>query len=85
LPAAMAILLATGVYVNNKAIWPVVPSVLTGALIGVCWWWGQISFLSLFFVKRVPEHITIKSLNKLRPFSALLCFCLAAIVLLLGV
>ena len=84
LPAAMAILLSTGVYRNNEAIWPVVPLVLAGALIGVSWWWGQFTFLSVFFAKRVPERITLKSLNKIRPFSAVLCFGLAVIVLFLG-
>ncbi|HKK18869.1 MAG TPA: hypothetical protein VJ952_09345 [Opitutales bacterium] len=84
LPAAMAILLSTGVYRNNEAIWPVVPLVLAGALIGVSWWWGQFTFLSVFFVKKVPERITLKSLNKIRPFSAVLCFGLAVIVLFLG-
>lgn len=84
LPAAMAILLATGVYVNNPAHWETVPEVLLGALIGVTWWWGQFTFLSVFFAKRVPQPITIKSLNKIRPFCAVLCLCLAAMVLFLG-
>jgi len=84
LPAAMAILLATGVYLNNPPTWSAVPIVLIGALVGVSWWWGQFTFLSLFFAKRVPERITLKSLNKIRPFSAILCFSLAVIVLFLG-
>lgn len=84
LPAAMAILLSTAVYLNNQAVWSVVPFVMIGALLGVSWWWGQFTFLSVFFAKRVPERITLKSLNKIRPFSALLCFSLAVIVLLLG-
>ena len=84
LPAAMAILLATGVYINNPAIWQVVPLVLLGALIGVSWWWGQFTILAVFFAKRVPERITLKSLNKIRPFCAVLCLCLAGIVLFLG-
>lgn len=85
LPAAMAILLSTGVYENNLPIWPVVPLVLLGALIGVSWWWGKFILLAIFFAKRVPQPITLKSVNKIRPFSALLCLCLAAIVCLLGV
>lgn len=84
LPAAMAILLSTGVYLNNEPIWSVVPLVLFGAFLGVSWWWGQFTFLSVFFAKRVPERITLKSLNKIRPFSAVLCFSLAGIVLFLG-
>lgn len=84
LPAAMAILLSTGVYLNHPPTWPAVPVVLLGALVGVSWWWGQFTFLSLFFAKRVPEQITLKSLNKIRPFSALICFGLAGMVLLLG-
>lgn len=84
LPAAMAILLATGVYVNHTPEWAAVPSVMLGALIGVTWWWGQFTFLAAFFAKRVPYPITIKSLNKIRPFCAVLCLCLSGIVLFLG-
>ena len=84
LPAAMAILMSTGVYINNGAEWLTVPRVLVGALIGVTWWWGQFTFLSVFFAKRVPERITLRSLNKIRPFCAVLCLSLAVIVLWLG-
>ncbi len=84
LPAAMTILLATGVYANHTPSWQVVPLVLVGALVGVSWWWGQMTFLAVFFAKRVPESITLKSLNKLRPFCGVLCFALAGIVLFLG-
>lgn len=84
LPAAMAILLSTGVYINNEPTWQVVPRILLGALIGVSWWWGQFTFLSVFFAKRVPERITLKSLNKIRPFCAVLCFCLSGVVLFFG-
>jgi threonine/homoserine/homoserine lactone efflux protein len=82
LPTAMALLLATGVYVNNPPRWDTVPPVLLGSLIGVCWWWGQFSFLSAFFAKRVPERITMKSLNKIRPFCAVL-FCFLSVIALL--
>lgn len=84
LPAAMAILLATGVYINHLPLWATVPKVLLGALIGVTWWWGQFTILSAYFAKRVPDAITIKSLNKIRPFCAVLCLCLSGIVLFLG-
>ena len=84
LPAAMAILLSTGAYLNNPASWQAVPFVLAGAVIGVSWWWGQFTLLSLFFARRVPERITLKSLNKIRPFNSVLCFALAGIVLFLG-
>lgn len=84
LPAAMAILLSTGVYLNNPPTWQAVPLVLLGAVVGVSCWWGQFTFLSVFFAKRVPERITLRSLNKIRPFCAVLCFSLAVIVLLLG-
>lgn len=85
LPAAITILLSTGVYLNNEPSWAAVPVVLLGAVIGVSCWWGQIIFLAVFFAKRVPEPITLKSLNKLRPFCALLCFALAGIVLFFGI
>ncbi len=84
LPAAMAILLATGVYINHPPEWATVPSVLIGAFIGVTWWWGQFTFLAAYFAKRVPYPITIKSLNKIRPFCAALGLCLAGIALFLG-
>lgn len=84
LPTAMAVLLATGVYVNNPPGWATVPKVLVGATIGVLWWWGQFSLLSAFFAKRVSEGITIRSLNKIRPFCAVLCIFLAGISVLLS-
>ena len=84
LPAAMAILLATGVYINHEPTWAVLPSIALGAFIGVTWWWGQFIFLAMFFAKRVPQPITIRSLNKIRPFSAVLCLFLALISVLLG-
>lgn len=84
LPAAMAILLATGVYINHPSEWATVPNILLGALIGVSWWWGQFTFLAAYFAKRVPYPITIKSLNKIRPFCAALCLCLSVMVLFLG-
>lgn len=85
LPAAMAILLATGVYINHEPSWVIVPSIIIGALIGTAWWWGQFTLLSMFFAKRVPQSITIKSLNKIRPFCACLNGFLALIAVLLGV
>ncbi|MGJ8640325.1 MAG: hypothetical protein ACSHYA_13130 [Opitutaceae bacterium] len=84
LPAAMAILLATGVYINNTPTWTIVPSVVLGAFIGTTWWWGQFTFLSMFFAKRVPQPITIKSLNKIRPFCAVLSVFLALVTVFLG-
>ena len=82
LPAAMAVLLATGVYVNHPASWATVPSVLLGALLGVCGWWGQFALLATFFVKRVPARVTLKSLNKIRPFGGLL-YCVLGVLALL--
>ncbi|MDQ8194878.1 hypothetical protein QEH59_10605 [Coraliomargarita sp. SDUM461004] len=85
LPAAMAILLATGVFVHSSPDWTTVQRVLLGALIGVSWWWGQFTFLALTFATRVPYPITIQSLNRMRPFCAVLCACLAVIVLFLAI
>lgn len=79
LPAAMALLMATGVYVNNAPEWRSVPSIYLGVSIGILWWWMQFSSLSAFFVKRVPERITLRSLNKIRPFSGVLYAFLAFI------
>lgn len=84
LPTAMAVLLSTGIYINHPPEWSVVPAALFGVIIGVTCWWGQFTFLAIFFVKRVPYPVTIKSLNKIRPFCAVLCLCLAGVVLYLG-
>lgn len=84
LPTAMAVLMATGVYINHAPTWMNALPVLLGAVIGVAWWWGQFSFLSAFFAKRVPPDITLRSLNKIRPFCGVLYCFLAGIVLFLG-
>ena len=84
LPAAMAVLLATGVYINHYPSWSIVPSVALGAFIGVTLWWGQFTLIAMFFAKRVPQPITIKSLNKICPFCAGLCLFLALISVILG-
>jgi threonine/homoserine/homoserine lactone efflux protein len=83
LPVAMAILLASGVYINHPPQWQELPKIYTGILIGSTWWWAQFTFLSLYFVKRVPLPITIKSLNKIRPLCTAICLCLAIIALLI--
>ena len=82
LPTAMAVLLATGVYVSHPPSWSLVPAVLLGGVIGVAWWWGQMTFLSVVFAKRVPSYYTLKSLNKIRPFCGVL-FCLLGVIALL--
>ena len=85
LPMAMAILLATGVYSNNPTDWGLVPSIVLGALIGVVWWWGQFFLLTVFFVRRVSdERVTMKSLNKIRPFCAGLLGLLGILSLILA-
>ena len=83
LPLAMAILLATGVYVNNPSDWETAPDIVLGGLIGVAWWWGQIFLLAALFGKRVPQPITLKSLNKIRPFGSVLLATTGIISLLL--
>ncbi|TVP79520.1 MAG: hypothetical protein EA353_05975 [Puniceicoccaceae bacterium] len=85
LPAAMAVLLATGVYINHPPVSDSLPPILAGIVIGLTWWWGQFIFLAACFAKRVPQAITIKSLNKIRPFCGVLCLGLALIVVLLAV
>lgn len=83
LPLAMAVLLATGVYINNASNWETVPDIVFGGLIGVTWWWGQIFFLTVFFVKRVPQPVTMKSLNKIRPFCTILLTAMGTISVVL--
>ena len=84
LPTAMAVLLATGIYTNNPTDWEMVPSVMFGGLIGVVWWWGQSFLLTVLFVRRVPEPVTIKSLNKICPFCASVFGLLGIISLMLA-
>jgi hypothetical protein len=43
----------------------------------------QIALLSVWFVPRVPEPVTLKSLNKIRPFCGVLYGVLSLIALLL--
>lgn len=85
LPAAIVILLATGVFVNHEPTWEVLPAIIFGSFIGTVWWWGQFMFLTLLFAKRVPQHITLRSLNKIRPFCAVICLSLAGISVFLGI
>lgn len=84
LPAAMSVLLATGFFIDYPPVAASLPPVLLGIIIGLTWWWGQFTFLALFFAKRVPHHVTIKSLNRIRPFCGMLCLCLAMIVVFLA-
>ncbi|MEM8867156.1 MAG: hypothetical protein AAGC73_02705 [Verrucomicrobiota bacterium] len=81
LPATVAVLLATGAYVSHPLNVTSVFSILIGCLIGILWWWGQLSLIGVFFVKRIPEAITLKSINKARPFCGVLFLCLALMVL----
>lgn len=81
LPAAMAILMATGVFINHPPVVAVMPEILMGVTVGVVWWWGQFSFLAVFFAKRVSHKITLRSLNKIRPFCTVLFSFLAVMVL----
>ena len=84
LPAAMSVLLATGVYINHPPVAASLPPILLGIVIGLSWWWGQFTLLAFFFAKRVPQGVTVKSLNKIRPFCGVLCLCLAMIVVSLA-
>lgn len=83
LPTAMAILLATGVYTNNPLDREIIGTIILGSCIGVVWWWTQLSVLTVFFVRRVPAHITVHSLNKIRPFCASLLILTGFISLLI--
>ena len=82
LPMAISILLATGAYINHHPTWEVIPVIVLGGMIGLVWWWVQMSLLAILFIKRVPESITLKSLNRIRPFCAILFGFLSLIALL---
>lgn len=79
LPLAVALVVATGTFINHPTTADSVLRVSLGAVIGCAIWWGELVFLSVVFGRRVPAPITLKSLNKLRPFSGVLFFCLAGI------
>ncbi len=83
LPTAMAILLATGAYVNNPPDWNSAQSVALGGVVGISWWWGQFFLLAALFARRVPQRVTIKSINKIRPFCMILFMLLGVISLLI--
>jgi len=76
LPIAMALILATGAFVNNPPIFESLPTVLLGAFLGTVWWWGQLGTLAVFFAKSVPVPVTLRSINKIRP----LCVCIYAVL-----
>ena len=84
LPLAISLALGTMVFVNHPVSHSTVVWALLGAVIGVFYWWGQLAFLAVLFAKRVPEAITLKSINKIRPFAAVLFFVMAVLALLLA-
>ncbi|WP_269526801.1 hypothetical protein [Coraliomargarita parva] len=84
LPAAMAILMSTGVFVTHPAVPASIPPVAVGSFLGVVWWWGQFGLLALLFARSVPQAITLKSLNKIRPFCVLIFLVLGGITLYFG-
>lgn len=82
LPMAISVLLATGAYINHLPDWYSVPAIVLGGLIGLTCWWGLFSMLTILFVRRVPETTILKSLNRIRPFSAIL-FCFLSLIAML--
>ena len=78
LPLAMALVLASGTFVNQPAEIGRLPEILIGSLLGTIWWWGQLGGLAVLFAKSVPVPVTLKSLNKIRP----LCVCIYAVLAL---
>ena len=83
LPMAISVLLATGAYINHPPVWETIPVITLGGMIGLVWWWGQMTLLAALFVRRVPESVTLKSLNKIRPFCTILFGFLSLIAILL--
>ena len=79
LPLAVALVVATGAFINHSTDAEAAFRISLGAVIGAALWWGELLFLAIAFGRRVPAPITLKSLNKIRPFSGLLFFCLAGI------
>ncbi|ADE55225.1 LysE family transporter [Coraliomargarita akajimensis] len=84
LPASMAVILATGLYSNNAVHPTTIPPALLGAALGILWWWGQLALLSICFVRKVPEEITLRSMNKIRPFCGVLFAVLAVAAAMIG-
>ena len=84
LPLAMSLVLAAMLFVNHPLSYETVGRAIAGALLGILYWWGQLAFLSALFAKRVPEGVSLKSINKIRPFGVVLFVLLALIALLLA-
>ena len=76
LPLAMALVLASGTFVNHLPTIGHLPEILLGALLGTVWWWGQLGGLAVLFAKTVPVPVTLKSINKIRP----LCVCIYTVL-----
>jgi threonine/homoserine/homoserine lactone efflux protein len=84
LPLAVALLVATGAFVNHPPEMGSVPAIAAGSVVGAALWWGELLFLAVLFGRRVPVPISLKSLNKIRPFSGVLFLCLAGIAVLIA-
>ncbi len=84
LPLAMSLVLAAMVFVNHPQSYETVAWAIVGGLVGIIYWWGQLAFLAGLFAKKVPEEVTLKSINKIRPFGVVLFVLLAIIAALLA-
>lgn len=68
LPANMGLLVAVSLHLRPQAF-PTAGIFAAGVFCGSALWWLYFALLAVFFGHRVPEDISIKSLNKLRVLS----------------
>ncbi len=82
LPLTIAVFVAVGTHLRYPGDFRLLPDLWAGAVVGAAFWWVQLALLAVVFAPRVPESITLRSLNRLRPFSAGIFFLLACLNLL---
>lgn len=84
LPLAMSLALATMLFVNHPLTHETVAWAVLWGAVGALYWWGQLAILAMLFAKSVPEGVTLKSINKIRPFGVVLFTLLALMSTLLA-
>ena len=82
LPLTMAVMVAVGTHLRYPGELVGFPELVAGAIIGAAIWWLELAFLAAVIAPRVSQPVTLRSLNRLRPLSALLFLILACITLL---
>jgi threonine/homoserine/homoserine lactone efflux protein len=80
LPLWLGILLSVSIHLRGPG-WEVAPLFAVGTLLGQLGWFAHFILVAGLFGNRVPEAITLKSLNKLRLLATVVLGGLALIIL----